>query len=387
MPRHVAPLPPSASVVIVGGGVMGTSAAFHLAEAGVDVVLLERAELGSGSTSRAAGGVRAQFSDGLNIQIAQRSLEAFRGFATRPGWEIDFKRSGYLFVLSREADVAEFEASVALQNRHGVPSRMLGADEARALCPLLAGDDILAASFSPDDGHATPEAVVQGYAFAARALGAHVRVGCEVTGIETAGDRITRVHTSEGPVTTDVVICAAGAWSRACGEMVGEALPVSPLRRQILFTEPMDDLPPDLPFTIDFATSFYFHREGPGLLMGMSDAREQPGFVLETTDDWVPDLLEVASRRAPRIADAGIKGGWAGLYEVTPDHNAIIGESERVSRFLYATGFSGHGFLQGPAVGEILRDLVLGRPPFVDIGPLSVTRFSDAMLRPEYNIV
>ena len=387
MPRHVAPLPPSASVVIVGGGVMGTSAAFHLAEAGVDVVLLERAELGSGSTSRAAGGVRAQFSDALNIQIAQRSLEAFRGFATRPGWEIDFKRSGYLFVLSREADVAEFEASVALQNRHGVPSRMLGASEARALCPLLAGDDILAASFSPDDGHATPEAVVQGYAFAARALGAHLRVGCEVTGIETAGDRITRVHTSDGPVATHVVVCAAGAWSRACGEMVGEALPVSPLRRQILFTEPMEDLPPDLPFTIDFATSFYFHREGPGLLMGMSDAREQPGFVLETTDDWVPDLLEVASRRAPRIADAGIKGGWAGLYEVTPDHNAIIGESERVSRFLYATGFSGHGFLQGPAVGEILRDLVVGRPPFVDIGPLSVTRFSDAMLRPEYNIV
>lgn len=387
MPRPVAPLPGSASVVIVGGGVMGTSAAFHLAEAGVDVVLVERAELGGGSTSRAAGGVRAQFSDALNIQIAQRSLEAFRSFGTRPGWEIDFTRSGYLFVLSREADVAEFQASVALQNRYGVPSRMLGADEARTLCPLLAGDDILAASFSPDDGHATPEAVVQGYAFAARALGAHVRVGCELTAIDTDGDRITGVQTSDGQIATNVVICTAGAWSRACGEMVGLALPVSPLRRQILFTEPMDGLPPDLPFTIDFATSFYFHREGPGLLMGMSDARERPGFALETTDDWVPDLLDIAARRAPRIADTGIKGGWAGLYEVTPDHNAIIGESEHVSRFLYATGFSGHGFLQGPAVGEILRDLVLERPTFVDIGPLSVNRFSDAMLRPEYNIV
>jgi sarcosine oxidase, subunit beta len=387
MPRQVAPLPESAPVVIIGGGVMGTSAAFHLAEAGVDVVLLERAELGSGSTSRAAGGVRAQFSDALNIQIAQRSLEAFGCFATRPGWEIDFKRSGYLFVLSREADVAEFEASVALQNRYGVPSRMLSADDARARCPLLAGDDILAASFSADDGHVTPEAVVQGYAFAARALGAHLRVGCEVTGIETDGDQITGVQTSHGPIATNVVICAAGAWSRACGEMVGEALPVTPLRRQILFTEPMDDLPPDLPFTIDFASSFYFHREGPGLLMGMSHAHEQPGFSLETTDEWVPGLLDVASRRAPRVAEAGIKGGWAGLYEVTPDHNAIIGESERVSRFLYATGFSGHGFLQGPAVGEILRDLVLGRSPFVDIGPLGVNRFSDAMLRPEYNIV
>ncbi len=374
-------------MVIVGGGVIGTSAAFHLAEAGVDVVLIERAELGSGSTSRAAGGVRAQFSDALNIQIAQRSLEAFRRFGTRPGWEIDFKRSGYLFVLSREADVSEFEASVALQNRLGVPSRMLSSDDARALCPLLAGEDILAGSFSPQDGHVTPEAVVQGYAFAARALGAHLRVGCEVTGIDTDGEQITAVRTCHGTIATQVVICAAGAWSRACGEMVGEALPVTPLRRQILFTEPMDDLAPDLPFTIDFASSFYFHREGPGLLMGMSHSREQPGFSLETTDDWVPDLLDIASRRAPRIAEAGIKGGWAGLYEVTPDHNAIIGESERVSRFLYATGFSGHGFLQGPAVGEILRDLVLGRPPFVDVGPLSVNRFSDAMLRPEYNIV
>src|SRR5947209_14672381 len=150
MPRAVAPLPRSASVVIIGGGVMGTSAAFHLAEAGVDVVLAERAELGSGSTSRAAGGVRAQFSDALNIQIAQRSLEAFRRFSDRPGWEIDFRRSGYLFVLSREADVAEFESSVALQNRYGVPSRMLTAGEARARCPLLAREDILAAAFSPD---------------------------------------------------------------------------------------------------------------------------------------------------------------------------------------------------------------------------------------------
>ncbi len=387
MPREVAPLPESASVVIIGGGVMGTSAAFHLAEVGVDVVLLERAQLGSGSTSRAAGGVRAQFSDALNIQIAQRSLEAFAAFDDRPGWEIDLKRSGYLFVLSRPGDVAEFEAGVALQNAHGVPSRMLGPDEARSLCPLLAGDDILAASFSPEDGHATPEAVVQGYAFGARALGAHLRVGCEVTAIETHSGRISGVRTSHGAIATDVVICAAGAWSRRCGEMVGVALPVTPLRRQILFTEPMPDLPPDLPFTIDFASSFYFHREGPGLLMGMSHAGEAPGFALQTTDDWVPDLLAVAARRAPRIAEAGIKGGWAGLYEVTPDHNAIIGESETVSRFLYATGFSGHGFLQGPAVGEILRDLVLRRPTFVDIAPLSVNRFGDAMLRPEYNIV
>jgi sarcosine oxidase subunit beta len=169
--------------------------------------------------------------------------------------------------------------------------------------------------------------------------------------------------------------------------MVGVALPVIPLRRQILFTEAIEGLPAELPMTIDFESSFYFHREGPGLLMGMSDPVQAPGFNVETSEDWIPGLMEVVRRRAPRIANAGIKGGWAGLYEMTPDHNAIIGEAAGVSRFLYATGFSGHGFLQGPAVGEILRDMILGRPTFVDIAPLGVERFDAAALRPEYNIV
>ena len=387
MPRPVPPLPQSASVVVVGGGVIGTSAAFHLAEAGVDVVLIERAQLGSGSTSKAAGGVRTQFSDVLNIEIAKRSLAAFRDFGRRPGWDIELKQVGYLFVLTRESDVSEFEHSVALQNECGLDSRILSVAEARELCPLLYGDDMLAAAFSPGDGHATPEGVVQGYAFAARAHGAHIRVGCEVAGIETDGHRITEVVTSAGRIRTGVVICAAGAWSRSCGAMVGVQLPVTPLRRQILFTEAIDGLRGDLPMTIDFASSFYFHREGPGLLMGMSDPGETVGFSVDTTEDWIPGLMEVVRRRAPRIADVGIRGGWAGLYEMTPDHNAIIGEAAGVTRFLYATGFSGHGFLQAPAVGEILRDMVLRRPTFVDISPLTVERFDAAALRPEYNIV
>jgi sarcosine oxidase, subunit beta len=374
-------------VVIVGGGVIGASAAFHLAEAGVDVTLIERAQLGSGSTSRAAGGVRAQFSDALNIQIAQRSLAAFRAFARRPGWEIDLEQVGYLFVLARPSDVERFERSVALQNEYGVPSRILTAAEVRALCPLLEGDDILAGAFSPEDGHATPEAVVQGYARAARAHGARIRTGCELLEIKTSGGEITEVVTALGSIRTDTVICAAGAWSASCGAMVGVALPVTPLRRQIRFTDAIDGLPAQLPMTIDFASSFYFHREGPGLLFGMPDPNEKPGFSVETSDDWVADLLDVVQRRAPRIADAGIRGGWAGLYEVTPDHNAIIGEAAGVSRFLYASGFSGHGFLQAPAVGEILRDMVLQRPAFIDISPLSAERFAAAALRPEFNIV
>ena len=381
------PHPDSAAVVIIGGGVIGVSAAFHLAEAGVEVALVERAQLGSGSTRRAAGGVRAQFSDALNIQIAHRSLAAFRGFGRRPGWEIDFEQVGYLFVLTRASDVQAFEANVALQNEHGVPSRMLTAPEVHALCPLLEGDDILAGAFSPDDGHATPEAVVQGYAFGARAHGAQILTGCEVLDIRTSGHEITEVITASGAIRTDIVICAAGAWSARCGAMVGVTLPVTPLRRQIRFTEAIDGLPARLPMTIDFASSFYFHREGPGLLFGMSDPKEKPGFSIETSEDWVADLLEVVQRRAPRIAEAGIRGGWAGLYEETPDHNALIGEAAGVSRFLYATGFSGHGFLQAPGVGEILRDMVLQRPAFADVSPLSADRFDAAALRPEFNIV
>jgi sarcosine oxidase subunit beta len=381
------PLPRAAAVVIVGGGVIGTSAAFHLTEAGVDVVLLERGQLGGGSTCRAAGGVRTQFSDALNIEIARRSLAAFRDFGRRPGWEIDLKPVGYLFALARASDLEEFERSVALQNRFGLGTRIVTVDEARRLCPLLEGEDLLAASFSPGDGYATPEGAVQGYAYAARNHGAHIRVGCEVVGIEVRGGEIAEVLTDHGAIRTGTVICAAGAWSRSCGAMVGVHLPVTPVRRQILFTEAIAGLPSDLPMTIDFETSFYFHREGPGLLMGMSDPDEQPGFGTETTEDWIPRLMEAVRRRAPRIAEVGIRGGWAGLYEMTPDHNAIIGEAADVSRFLYATGFSGHGFLQGPAVGEILRDMVLHRPTFVDIAPLSVDRFDAAALRPEYNIV
>jgi glycine/D-amino acid oxidase-like deaminating enzyme len=385
MPRF--PLPAGADVVIVGGGVVGVSAAFHLAEAGAEVVLLERDQLAGGSTSKAAGGLRAQFSDALNIEIAKRSLQAFKRFEQRPGWEIDYEEIGYLFVLTTEAELEAFKRSVALQNELGVPSRMITPEEAIEICPLLAGEDILAASYCPTDAHATPESVVQGYAFGAREHGAHLAVSTPVEGIDVVDGVIRGVRTSHGTVATGTVISAAGAWSRACGEMAGVQLDVTPLRRQVLFTAPMADLPDKLPLTIDFATGFYFHREGRGLLMGMADPSETPGFSIETTDDWIPGLLAVAERRAPRIASAPIQGGWAGLYDMSPDYNAMIGEAKHVSRFLYATGFSGHGFLQGPATGEILRDLVLGRTPFIDVTPMSAERFDGGTLAPEFHVV
>ncbi|WP_031469004.1 NAD(P)/FAD-dependent oxidoreductase [Sciscionella sediminilitoris] len=383
------PLPRRASVVIIGGGVIGTSIAFHLAEAGVtDVLLLERGELGAGSTCRAAGGVRAQFSDELNIALGARSLAAFTRFGQHPGQEIDLHQVGYLFLLSTPGQVAAFERDVKLQNELGVTSRMIDVGEAKRLSPLIDTDGVLAAAYSPEDGHCTPESVVLGYAGGARRHGAVLCTGTTVLDIERRGDRVTGVVTGQGTVEADTVICAAGAWSAGIGELAGVELPVRPVRRQVMFTEPMPDLAPVVPFTVDFASSFYFHREGRGLLLGMSDPEQEPGFHLDYSEDWLPRLGAAIGTRAPALLDVGLTPGWAGLYEVTPDHNALIGRAAEPSNFLYATGFSGHGFLMGPAVGEVIRDLFLEKDPFVDVRPLDVRRFADgAAIRPETHIV
>jgi len=378
----------TASVVIIGGGVIGLSSAYHLARTGVrNVVLLDKDALGSGSTSKAAGGVRAQFSDPVNIALGARSLETFGNFAASFGQEIDFHRVGYLFLLSTPESVAAFEAGVAVQNELGVPSRMISVAEARRMSPLIDPDGLLAAAYSPSDGHCTPESVVLGYATAARRAGATLLPKRPATGIDVRDGRVIAVRTAAGTIETDTVICAAGAWSAEVGSWAGVDLPVTPLRRQILVTEPVPGLDPHTPFTIDFDTTFYFHREGRGLLLGMSDPDETPGFKLDRSDAWLPRLGEIVERRAPALTEIGIASGWAGLYEMTPDHNALIGRAETVESFLYATGFSGHGFLMGPAVGEVIRDLYLGLQPFVDVTRLSAGRFAHAGGRPELNIV
>jgi sarcosine oxidase subunit beta len=388
MTRTDPELPRSAAAVIIGGGIMGVSTAYHLAAAGVsDVVLVERDALGAGSTSKAAGGIRAQFSDPVNISLGLRSLRAFETFSERFGQEIGLHQVGYLFLLDSPGDVTGFERAVAVQNELGVPSRMITVAEAARLSPLISTEGLLAAAYSPADGYCTPESVVAGYAAAARRLGARLITRCPVTGIARAGSRVTGVATAAGTIGTGAVVCAAGAWSRQVGEWAGVALPVTPLRRQILVTEPVAGLDPATPFTIDFGTSLYFHREGPGLLIGMSDPRETPGFKLNRSSEWLPGLSAALARRAPALMDVGIRAGWAGLYEVTPDHNALIGESAEVTRFLYATGFSGHGFLMGPAVGEVMRDLFLARQPFTDISGLSADRFAASRPRPERSIV
>lgn len=381
-------VPPQAPVVIIGGGIMGVSTAYQLAAAGVTgVVLVDADALGAGSTSKAAGGVRAQFSDPINIGLAQRSLRTFETFGEQFGQEIDFRQVGYLILLDSPEDVTSFEAAVRTQNELGVPSRMITVAEAARLSPLISTDGLLAATFGPTDGHCTPESVVLGYATSARRLGARLVPHCPVSGIQIRDGRVTAVDTAAGPISTGTVICTAGPWSGQVGEWAGVSLPVTPLRRQVVITERVSGLDPLMPFTIDFGTSFYFHREGPGLLMGMSDPDETPGFKLNRSDTWLPGLGRAMQRRAPALMSTGIRSGWAGLYEVTPDHNALIGESAAVSRFLYATGFSGHGFLMGPAVGEIMRDLYLGQPPGIDVTSLSADRFAASRPRPELGII
>ena len=383
----MSPLPASAEVVVVGGGVIGTSTAFHLAEAGVDVCLVEKGELAGGSTSRAAGGFRAQFSDPLNIALGLRSIDAFTRFGERPGYEIDLHQVGYLFLLDREEDVAAFRESTAVQNELGVPSRFVDLDEVRRLCPLAGLDGVLAATFCPLDGHASPEAVVQGYAAGARARDAVVATGCAIAGIRVESGEVGAVETSLGVVETGTVVCAAGVWSPEIAAQVGVELPVQPYLREVGFTGPAAGLPERMPLTVDFSSGLYFHREGPGLLFGMADPEQRPGLDTPSDPAWLEKVIAVAERRLPSLLDMGMAGGWKGYYEVTPDHNALVGEAPEPSRFLYATGFSGHGFLQGPAVGEIVRDLVLGRTPFVDVTPLSTERFAHAAPRPERNVI
>ncbi|MGY6018996.1 NAD(P)/FAD-dependent oxidoreductase [Streptomyces spinosirectus] len=382
-------VPPAAEVVIIGGGVMGASAAFHLAEAGVsDIVVVERGELACGSSGKPIGGVRAQFSDPLNIELGSRSLRAYENFPHRPGADIRLDTVGYLFLLTGERQAAEFEAGVRTQNALGVPARMISPDEARRLCPYVSTDGLVAAAYSPADGHARPRLVVQGYADAATRAGVTFATHTTVTGIDTAGDRVTAVHTDRGRVDCATVICTAGAWSAQIGDMAGLHLPVRPVRRQLAFTEPLAPPAPRIPFTIDFASTAYFHNSDDGLLFGLADPRQPDGFDTTWTPEWLDLFRDAVRRRAPELAEMRTVGGWAGLYEVTPDHNALIGRSGELVNFLYATGFSGHGFLQGPAVGEILRDLHLEREPFADISPLSADRFrSGAATRPEAHVV
>ena len=367
--------PEAADVVIIGGGIMGISTAWHLARRGVrNIVVVEQAQLGSGSSAKPLGGVRANFSDPGNIMLGRRSLEAFRRFPEQLGMDIGFQQVGYLFLCRSETEACDLQGATEIQNDMGVGSRMISPARAAELNPLLDPAALVAASFSPHDGFAAPSLVIAGYAAAARELGVRILEHTQVLDIQRTGDAIESVTTNRGTIRTPAVVCCAGAWSRHIGELVGVDLPVTPVRRLIGLTRQRPQPYPRVPFTLDLSTTLYFHNYRNGLLVGISHSQE-PGFAREFGYDWLTEFNAAAAVCAPELEHPDLEGGWAGLYENTPDRNALIGEAGELPGFFYATGFSGHGFLQGPAVGELVADLYLGRPSFMDPTHFSADRF------------
>ncbi|HVD02502.1 MAG TPA: FAD-binding oxidoreductase [Candidatus Dormibacteraeota bacterium] len=378
----------AADVVIVGGGVMGCSLAYHLAARKVDVVLLERDRLGSGSTARNAGGVRQQFSSEVNVRIGMRSVAMLNRFEDEVGVPADFRQVGYLMLLTRPSEVEEFGALMENWHRLGLAeARWVGPEGIGELVPALNCEDVLGATFCPTDGIASPDAVTMGYAAAARRLGARLREDAAVTAIGVSGGRVNSVRTAAGEISTRVVFDCGGPWSRAVGEMAGVEVPVDPYRRHIWVTDHLPEVGRQTPMTVDFTTSFYFHPEGDGVLFGMSDRDEEATFSTQINEGFLERVIEVGLHRLPALERAGIRTAWAGLYEVTPDHQGILGQSPEVAGFWCACGFSGHGFMQAPAVGEALAQTLVDGSSAIDLSPLAAGRFAAGRLATERNVI
>ncbi|HEV2415358.1 MAG TPA: FAD-binding oxidoreductase [Candidatus Dormibacteraeota bacterium] len=378
----------SADVVIVGGGIMGCALAYQLAKRDVDVLLLERETLGSQSTGKCAGGVRQQFSMEANVRLQRMSVRMFEDFEQETGHPADFRQIGYLFVLTLPQHVEDFRHNMEMWHRVGLSeARWVDASEASRMVPVLNVEDVLGCTFCPTDGIASPADVTSGYAAAARRHGARLKEGLEVVGIDVAGGRVQGVRTSAGDVATRVLFNCAGAWSASIGRMAGLEIPVLPYRRQIAVTGTFPHVPRDNPMTVDFQSSLYFHPEGDGVLIGMSDRGDPPGYVTEVNWDFLARMFEQAARRAPALASAGVKTAWAGLYETTPDHQAILGPLPEVDGFWCAAGFSGHGFMQAPAAALLLAQLLLDHSSDIDLSPFAFTRFAQGSLVREKNVI
>mgnify|MGYP006266827571 CR=1 FL=1 len=381
----------TADVVVVGGGIVGASAAYHLAAAGAGrVLLLEREpRLATGSTGACAGGFRLQFSSEVNIRLSLASVPMITGFTEEHGLPLDVAQDGYLFLLRRPEDVAAFAAAASLQRGLGVPVEELDGDAAAALVPGVAREGLVGATYCPLDGIADPSGLTEGYAAIARRAGAEIRTGVDVTAIRVGEGRVLGVETTRGPIAAPLVVDAAGPWAGTLAASAGVRLPLEPVPRNVVVTSGFPGVPERRTLVIDAATSFYFHREGPGVLMGMGDPGERPSF------DCTPDaafiegpLLETALRVFPPIERAGIARTWAGLYEMTPDRHPIIGPAPGVAGLLLANGFSGHGFQHAPVVGRLLAELVVdGRATTVDITALSAERFASGDVVVEGHVV
>jgi sarcosine oxidase, subunit beta len=408
----------TADVVIIGSGIVGSSVAYHLAQAGcTNVLVIEReAHQGKGSTGKSMGGVRAQFSTAVNIQMSRYSIDFFSKFDEVVGHPADYRAHGYLFCATNETHLAYLKANQERQNSLGVTNvEWVSPEEITKMVPQLRMDDILGGTFCPTDGFVDPHSVMMGFMLNARERGARLWLDTQVTGIETgsagilpalAGTsatskrpadkmsalpapgarRVAGVQTSRGFVSTRVVVNAAGAWAAEVARMAGAALPVEPLRRQLVPTEPFDQLPKRFPMVIDMSTGFHFRREGKGILLAWNDPEETPGFKTEFDPSFVEKILTHAASRVPVLAEAEVnpRRAWAGLYEMTPDHHAIIGPAPNVEGLFFVNGFSGHGVMHSPASGRITADLILrGHSDLIDASLLNVERFKAGRLLEE----
>ena len=375
--------PKTASVVVIGGGVVGCSIAYHLARRGQrDVVVLERETVGSGTTSKAAGGIRAQFSTETEIRFSLESLRVLQNFTEEFGVDPGFKQIGYLFLVSDEKDLRAFETRIALQKRLGVDVRVITPKEAQAIVPALHVDDLIAAVWGPQDGLAGPAEVTQGFAKRARELGAGIVEGVEVTAIDVAGGKVRGVRTTQGEITAPVVINAAGPTAARVGRLAGVTLAVFPRRRHIFFTEPFPDLPGPVPLTHDQASGFYFRKEMEQVLLSPGDVQDI-GQDQIVPMDWgkLDETVTKAVHRLPLIERAKIAGGWAGLRPLTPDDHAILGPAPGVDGFFLAVGFGGHGFQHSPMTGRMVAEWILDGKPSMDLSLFNPARFGkDARL-------
>lgn len=378
----------TADVVIIGGGIVGSSIAYNLAELGcTDVLIIEREEKqGLGSTSKSMGGVRAQFATPINIQMSLYSIDLFSRFEEATGHTADYRAHGYLFCATTEAHLKYLRDNQEKQRAFGLKNaEMVSREDIVKMVPQLVADDIIGGAYCPTDGFVDPHGVLTGFAKRAKERGVRVWLNTEVTSVNVESGEVTGVKTTNGAVSTRNVVNAAGPWAAAVAAMAGVELPVTPLRRQIVKTQRCDFLPAKFPMVIDMSTGFHFRREGEAILMAWPDDEETYGFKTAFTHDFLEKILTHAVNRVPEFVDLPVnpKQCWAGMYEVSPDHHAIIGEAPGVKGLFFANGFSGHGVMHSPASGRITADLILRRPSFVDPAPLGVERFAEGRLLEE----
>ena len=372
----------TADVVVVGAGVVGCSIAWHLARLGVrDVVVLEQLPAaGQGSTSKANGGIRAQFSTAIHVAMSQYSIAAYQRFADETGGDCGLVQAGYLFMTATEAGERLLRANFTLQQRMGVPSRWLGRDGIADKAPYVRADDLRAGTFSQQDGFIDPHGSTMGYLGAATALGVRLETDTEVLEVTRDGGAVTGVRTSRGRIATRCVVNAAGPFAGVLARRAGTDLMLQPVRRMLACTDAIDGPPPLIPMTIDLDTGLLIRREGRGILFAYSDPADPPGF--DTTFDpaFVGIVAEKAAVRFPFAAEAQVspRRCWAGLYPETPDHHAILGECPELRGFHLAVGFGGHGIMHAPATGRaIAESIALGGCRFMDIAPLRPQRFAE----------